>query len=373
VRALLVGVAAAIVYSSVWDKDLSGALAALGVTSIVVGLALQEPLGNLFSGVMLLMERPFEVGDDIEVAGTTGVVKEINWRSVHVQSFGGIRRVVPNSTLNKETITNYSRPKRLRMEIVEVSFSYDDPPNKVREALLEAALETPGILHDPRPITATWSYADSSVTYRIIYRTQEDDRWPARNELMTRLWYVAKRHGLTMPYPISVNLEYRHDGPYAKPEPGPEELLKRFPRIPAIGTGEAGETVRVLSFGRGELVFAAGEELDGVYLLASGAVSLQSGEGAESVEIAVVGPGEFFGEAGLYGRQVSEVRAAALEDSSALLIAPDTVRRMFESSPALARDAGSRMDVRRRAAHTARAAAAGLAASAAERPPDHRT
>ena len=69
VRVLLVAVAAAIVYSYVWGKDLSGALTALGVSSIVVGLALQEPLGNLFSGVMLLMERPFEVGDDIEVGG----------------------------------------------------------------------------------------------------------------------------------------------------------------------------------------------------------------------------------------------------------------------------------------------------------------
>ena len=133
VRLLLVATAGALVFSFVWGRELSGALAALGVTSIVVGLALQEPLGNLFSGLMLLMERPFEVGDNVEVAGASGVVKEINWRSAHIKSARGVVQIVPNSTLNKEIINNYSRPRPVRMEEVEVAFSYDDPPNLVRE------------------------------------------------------------------------------------------------------------------------------------------------------------------------------------------------------------------------------------------------
>ena len=93
VRLGLVLGAAAFIYAEVWGADLSGALTALGLGGLVLGLALQEPLGNLFSGIMLLMERPFEVGDEIEVGGTTGVVQEINWRSVHVLSPGGILRV----------------------------------------------------------------------------------------------------------------------------------------------------------------------------------------------------------------------------------------------------------------------------------------
>ena len=110
VRTLLVAIAAALAYSFIWDREIQGALAALGVTSIVVGLALQEPLGNLFSGLMLLMERPFEIGDTIEVGSVSGTVKEINWRSAHIEALGGMIQVVPNSTLNKETIANYSRP-----------------------------------------------------------------------------------------------------------------------------------------------------------------------------------------------------------------------------------------------------------------------
>ena len=72
IRLLLVAIGLAVVYSIVWGREIENALAALGVTSIVVGLALQEPLGNLFSGLMLLMERPFEVGETIEVGSVVG-------------------------------------------------------------------------------------------------------------------------------------------------------------------------------------------------------------------------------------------------------------------------------------------------------------
>jgi hypothetical protein len=145
---------------------------------------------------MLLMERPFEVGDHIEIGDVSGEVKEINWRSVHLKAFGGLTQVVPNSVLNKEVITNYSRPRRMRMEMVEVSFSYDDAPNDVRETLLAVAAETPGLLSAPAPIAATLNFGDFGITYRLIYWTLEEDRWPVRGELMTRIWYAARRRGL---------------------------------------------------------------------------------------------------------------------------------------------------------------------------------
>ena len=148
-------VAAALAYSFIWDREIQGALAALGVTSIVVGLALQEPLGNLFSGLMLLMERPFEIGDSIEVGGVSGTVKEINWRSAHIEALGGMIQVVPNSTLNKETISNYSRPLPIRMEMLELAFSADDPPNQVRGRCSTWPGRPTGVIQSPKPIAAT--------------------------------------------------------------------------------------------------------------------------------------------------------------------------------------------------------------------------
>ena len=214
IRLLLVAIGLAMVYSFVWGREIENALAALGVTSIVVGLALQEPLGNLFSGLMLLMERPFEVGETIEVGSVSGEVKEVNWRSAHIEAMGGAIMVVPNSTLNKETIVNFSRPRARRMELFDVDFSHQDPPYKVREALVELMRETEGVLEKPKPIAATLGYGEFSVKYRLIYWAAERDRWPVKNELVTRIWYMAKRHGFTMPYPVRVALQHQQERPF---------------------------------------------------------------------------------------------------------------------------------------------------------------
>lgn len=356
VRLGLVLAAAAIVYSQVWGADLSGALTALGLGGLVLGLALQEPLGNLFSGIMLLMERPFEVGDEIEVGDTNGVVQEINWRSVHVMSPGGITRIIPNSSLNGQTITNYSRPLRQRAETLEFGFGYDDPPNKVRAVLEEVARGTPGVLPDPAPYAATVSFADFSVNYKLVVRIPQGQRMAVRNELMTRVWYAARREALTIPYPMSVNLEHEADTPFYRPEPTAIDLLARFPRLPKLADAADAAHVRRVEFARDEVVFAAGSVIEGLSLLVTGEVSLQVQHGALPAEIATVRPGELFGEAGLHGAQRTEVRAVARRDCLCVWLSPDAVREMLERSPPLARELGHAFEVRRRTAAAVRSA-----------------
>ena len=227
-RVLLVAIGLAMVYSFVWGREIGGAIAALGVTSLIVGLALQEPLGNLFSGLVLLMERPFEVGETIEVGSVSGVVKEVNWRSAHIEALGGATQVVPNSTLNRETILNFSRPRPIRMELIDVGFSFQDPPYKVRQALLEMLMQTEGVLKKPKPIVATLSYEEFSIKYRLVYRTAEKDRWPVKNELVSRIWYVAKRHGFTLPYPVQVELQHEQSAPSRHRNPKPRSCCPSF-------------------------------------------------------------------------------------------------------------------------------------------------
>ena len=180
------------------------------------------------------MERPFEVGETIEVGSVSGVVKEVNWRSAHIEALGGATQVVPNSTLNRETILNFSRPRPVRMELIDVGFSFQDPPYKVRQALLEMLMQTEGVLKKPKPIVATLSYEEFSIKYRLVYRTAEKDRWPVKNELVTRIWYVAKRHGFTLPYPVQVELQHENERPFTAPQPEAAELLAQFPRLPEI-------------------------------------------------------------------------------------------------------------------------------------------
>jgi small-conductance mechanosensitive channel len=349
-RLVLVAIGLAIVYSFVWGREIGGAIATLGVTSIVVGLALQEPLGNLFSGLVLLMERPFEVGETIEVGSVSGTIKEVNWRSAHIEAMGGAIQVVPNSTLNKETIVNFSRPHPRRMEFIEVGFSYQDPPNKVRQALFELILQTDGVLVNPEPIVATLGYDAYSIRYRLIYSTAEADRWSVKNDLVTRIWYMAKRHRFTMPCAL-----HEEESPVNAAQPEAADLLSQFPGLPKITSEDRGHT-QVLTFGVGERLFNEGDELEGVYFLVSGSVSLQVVRGGEANEVARIQAGEFCGETGMHGRQTADMRAIAMEDTVVALIAPDVVRHLFEASPRLARETGHILEVHRKALQSARSA-----------------
>jgi small-conductance mechanosensitive channel len=145
VRLILVLLGGAMVLSWVWEANLASVVTALGVGSIVLGLALQEPLGNVFSGIMLMFERPFVLADWIRFGGTLGKVVEINWRAVHLETLDEEVLIVPNSELSKGSFTNLSRPSRNHEERIDLCFSQDDPPNAVKRVLVDTATAIDGV------------------------------------------------------------------------------------------------------------------------------------------------------------------------------------------------------------------------------------
>ena len=214
-RVTLVSIGAALIYQHVWQQEIGGALTALGLGSIVIGLALQEPLGNIVSGLMLLLERPLAIGDWIIADGTTGKVIEINWRSVHIESVLHEMRIIPNVVLYKTSFSNLSRPTASRTDTYDVGFSYDHPPNDVKRAMLDILRSTPGVIADPAPEVHTLNYGDFSITYRMVFTVaRHEDLLPVRDAILSRVWYVAKRESLQIPFPIQ--MQYR---PYESPSP----------------------------------------------------------------------------------------------------------------------------------------------------------
>ena len=128
-RLFLVLLGGAIVLATVWNTDLAGVVTALGVSSIVIGLALQDTLGSVTSGIALLFERPFTVGDWLRVGDMVGQVIDINWRAVRLQTFEREMVIIPHKLISSEIIRNFSQPLRLHAERIRIGFSYDDPPN----------------------------------------------------------------------------------------------------------------------------------------------------------------------------------------------------------------------------------------------------
>ncbi len=193
----------ACVLSSVWGLNLGNLLTALGVSSLVIGLALQEPLGNLFTGISLLMAHPFHKGDWVQFDEEYGKVIDFNWRSVKIVNRENEMIILPNHMIGKARLKNLSRPSRVHAERIAIGFSYNDRPQDVKDALMELALQTEGVLPQPTPEPITASYDDFSITYGLkFYISDYQDVVVVKDRLMTAIYDMAQQHEFTIPFPI---------------------------------------------------------------------------------------------------------------------------------------------------------------------------
>ena len=358
-RVFLILCGIAIVLSLVWGADLGGVIAALGVGSIVIGLALQDTLGNLFSGIALLFERPFNEGDWIEVDETIGKVIEINWRSVHILTRELEMLAIPNAVLAGATIRNYRRPQKLHVEPVDVGFSYNDPPNKVKQVMKETALATKGVLNKPEPVVQTISYDDSSIGYRVRLFLADYDKVPIiRDEFVTRVWYAAERNGLNIPFPIRT---LYHNPPTktnsAKVIEGYLEQLRSLPSFASADAEVLADLAKVAiekTFGEGEKAIAQQEQTKELYVIIKGKalVTIRQDNSLREEEIARLEEGDFFGESALSGKEISPVTVTALSDLEILLLPIESMQIALEQSTRLRQEIGMVMETRRRAIAT---------------------
>ncbi|MFM8251302.1 MAG: mechanosensitive ion channel domain-containing protein [Planctomycetota bacterium] len=353
-RAMLVAIGAMVIYSQVWGNNLEGALTALGVGSVVVGLALQEPLGNIVSGLMLLFERPLNVGDWVNADGAIGKVIEINWRSVHIETPTRELRIVPNVSLYKGAFSNLSRPTPVRTEVVEIGFSYDDAPNRVKEVMQELLTTTPGVLSNPAPVVRTVEYADFSVNYRLIFSVSSQENLGAtRDAVMTRLWYIIRREGLTIPYPIQ--MEYGPDESPSKPTPTARQLVAAHPRfLPALSESAA-EAELLIEYAAGEVIADAQRKFAGVVLIVQGRIALSTKNHEQQyVKVAELLAGECIGDHMTVGSMGEETQLVALTDVILSRLEQREVERLLNSSPTIASSIGDAIEVRRQAVLAAR-------------------
>ena len=350
----------AVVVSRVWGQDLGQMAAALGIGSLVLGLALQEPLGNLFSGIMLMMERPIGVGDWVKAGDSAGKVIETNWRSVHLETDDGDLVVVPNSVLAKDKFVNHSRPTLLHTETVKLNFSCDDAPNKVKLALVEAARRTPGVVDGPALKVRLSDFCDSSIEYQtelpVIDFARIDD---ITDEFRTLVWYAARRDGLSMPFPTEMHIVVpRSKLEAAERAPLSGEALEVFSHLGILDaeTPKAMSRSSLKHYAKGENVIKEGQRLLGLHLIVRGRALLTARNAAGlQVEIARLEPGEFFGEKSLMAGAPSEATVTALDDLELLVLESDVVQQLIERTPYLVHQIGEAMEARRKALFQARA------------------
>jgi len=191
-----------VLIAGVWNVDLSAALTALGVTSLVVSFALQDPLGGIASGFTLLADQPFKPGDWISADDVEGRVVDTNWRSCRVQSRDGDLVIVPNGKLAGATITNFDEPARLHRVVFPVQVAYVNSPTAAKEMLLAAARATPGVLNEPPPNAVVTQVDDPLMGYEVQIWIDDYTIAPrVKSDFGSLVWYHSHRRNVPLPSP----------------------------------------------------------------------------------------------------------------------------------------------------------------------------
>jgi small conductance mechanosensitive channel len=175
-------------------------VAVLGTAGLAIGLALQGTLANFSSGVMLLLFRPFHVGDYIDAAGTAGTVTEIGVFSTTLNTPDNVKIIVPNSGIFGATIKNFSANDTRRNDIV-LGISYDDDISNAIAVVNAVLSKDSRVLSDPEPVVAVSELADSSVNLVVRPWCRKEDYWGLRFDLTRRFKEELEQGGCSIPYP----------------------------------------------------------------------------------------------------------------------------------------------------------------------------
>src|SRR3954451_13031148 len=225
------------------------------VGAVVIGFALQDTLGNLFSGLAIQIEKPFRVGQWVTIGGTDGLVSEVTWRAIKIRTKAGNFVVVPNSVVAKETITNYSEPTHDTRLEVEVGASYDTPPNEVKAVIARALRDEPLIVSTREPEILIVDFAASAITYRVrVWTTDFAADMRVRDRVRSHIYYAFRRHGISIPYPIQVQID---QVPAAGDDQGRERLLDGVEIFASLSDEQRAQ----LAIASHLLLFAAGQAI----------------------------------------------------------------------------------------------------------------
>lgn len=181
-------------------------LAVLGAASLAVGLALQGTLSNVAAGVMLVLQRPYRIGDRVELNGRQGVVSRIDLFNTVLTDYDGLTLFLPNGKVFGEMIVNISRQGRRRIELT-VGVDYEDDLDLALSTLMECAESDPRVLKTPHPWARVTATADSSVNVTLRCWATPDDWMDTKFDLLKRIKESFDARGLTMPYPHQVQVD----------------------------------------------------------------------------------------------------------------------------------------------------------------------
>lgn len=337
IRFALIAVGVGLIFAYIWGANVGGLFTALGITSIVIGLTLQNSVGQIISGLLMLFEQPFRLGDWIETEKAKGRVVEVNWRAAHLETGDGLR-IIPNSVLAAEAITNLSRPAGRHAVRVTTVFAIEDRPDQVCSMLTRIASQLPECHPDLTPTTVPLG----QLKYRtkIPLRSPGDDG-AAESAFLRWIWYAARREGL--------HLDEADDG-FSDPamvEAAIRTVVAPTLRLTADQQRAMAPHAVMERYGAGELIQATGVVPEHMSFVVSGTVRLTAdADDGSRTEVGTLEEGAFLGQSTLVRHPVVG-SAFALDEVTLVRIDRDAIERVVQHNPLLLQEFGRSIDERR--------------------------
>jgi len=312
VQDLIVGLiyltAALSIMAYVFSAPVGTLIATSGVFAIILGLALQSTLADVFSGIALNFSKPYEVGDWVVLGeGLEGRVVETNWRATHLLNGTNDLVVVPNSVLAKAKLTNLSSPNRshgvkLRIRIVPTS-----APSAVCDVLEAALLSSNSIMTAPAPLMEIKSLDAHAIEFELSFRVRDfAASAAARHEVYDLIYRHARSAGMQLAPPAEAPVPVAGQTllpAAAAPRTTAMRLLDAVPLFASLTEAEkealAGTMTRK-AYRKGEVLVEQGAQLDALMVIRSGVVAVMCNKGNGEAELERLAPGDYFGEGGLF-------------------------------------------------------------------------
>ncbi|MBY5623276.1 cyclic nucleotide-binding domain-containing protein [Rhizobium leguminosarum] len=330
------------VLAFVFGVPIGTLVATSGVVAIILGLALQNTLADVFSGIALTLGRPYIIGDWILLSdGTEGRVVESNWRATHILTSANNVVVLPNSFLAKLGLTNVSRPDESHLLILTIRIAPTRMPASVRHVMATALASCNSIVREPPPVVALKGLDATALEVELQFRvTSPSQRVPARNEVLDLVYRHCKSAGLLLAIPPSATVltaDLPTEESAKPPSVTPLALIEAIPVFMTLTSDEKrrlAETTTVREFRKGDVIVREGEMLPSLMMMRAGIIAARNA-GEERGRLA---PGDFFGETGLLAGMQEVCTLEALTPVTAYEIDQEAFAPLLSERPALAEE-----------------------------------
>jgi small-conductance mechanosensitive channel len=331
------------------DADMASLLTGSAVISVVLGLSLKDTLGNLFAGLAIQAQRPFEVGDWIqfdENPAHVGEVTEINWRATKVLTLDKVEVIIPNGTLGVGYIANWTKPKEFARRSVYVHAPYDVPPRRVHQVILTAIAEAWGVLDEPAPSVVTHAFDERGVQYWVrFFTTQLAQRDRVDGGVRDCIWYALNRAGVTIPGPL-MTVTVRQPSADGAAVTSDDVVAKRtealrgldlFGVLSSENLHKLAELGQTRLYAPQEVILRQGDAGEELFAIIKGHVAVYAEQpDGTKVTLAELGPGDFFGEGSLVTGEERAATVQASDECELLAIGAPAFRQVLRASPDLA-------------------------------------